>query len=198
MRSTGASASKGSQAAPVLAMAIWAISRSEPRCIHRPDHLRRARGPARRARAPDAVARRIDLGIGQRRVAGRGSRRRRGCAATVRRRSRPAARRAGSPGGCGPSRTGPGGAGAGPASRSPAIVRRSLIVLLSPSVVAPKSRSSPAAVIAPSTASFQAAVRRRRQTTALSCRATTARSRTRIAGRSLERTVADQGMLDRA
>ena len=36
MRSTGASASKGSQAAPVLAMAICPMRRSAPRGIHRP------------------------------------------------------------------------------------------------------------------------------------------------------------------
>ena len=36
MRSIGASASKGSQAAPLIAMPIWAISNSGPRGIHKP------------------------------------------------------------------------------------------------------------------------------------------------------------------
>ena len=58
MRSTGASASKGSQAAPVLAMAIWAISSSVPRAhpqaddVAGPDALRRkAAGDGASARA---------------------------------------------------------------------------------------------------------------------------------------------------
>ena len=105
MRSTGASASKGSQAAPDWVMAICATSRSGPRAIHRPttspgpmprwarprgDPRRRGRRPRHRSGAGDAAglarapSMRPDGRAAARAVAGR---------------SRPAPRRGSGPGG---------------------------------------------------------------------------------------------------